>query len=111
MGRTFGVGHSAFRCGRHIPPVYSRGFLLRPPLPLCVACSMSHALSLASAKFTTANFTAAKLTRQQPPPPKGCIRGGGGGGTPPSTRRAPSLCPATVSLTASAGFSGICNRQ
>ena len=35
---------------------------------------------------------------------------GGGGGTPPRPR-APSLCPATVPLTASAGFIGICNRQ
>ena len=42
-----------------------------------------------------------------PPPPPGCI--GRGGGTPPS--RAPSLCPATVSLTPSASFNGIYNRQ
>ena len=32
-----------------------------------------------------------------------------GGGVTPS--RAPSLCPATVSLTASASFNGICNRK
>ena len=46
------------------------------------------------------------------------ILGGGGAGmhweggeitSPPS--RAPSLCPATVPLTPSAGFDGICNRQ
>ena len=30
---------------------------------------------------------------------------------PPHSSRAPSLRPATVSLTASAGFNGICNRQ
>ena len=37
-----------------------------------------------------------------------CI--GRGGGTPPPSR-APSLCPATVSLTQSASLNGICNRQ
>ena len=43
--------------------------------------------------------------------------GGGGagihwkGGPPSSLSRAPSLSPATVSLTASASFHGICNRQ
>ena len=31
--------------------------------------------------------------------------------TPPPASRAPSLCPATVPLAASAGFNGICNRQ
>ena len=31
-------------------------------------------------------------------------------GTPPPPSRAPSLCPATVSLTASASLNGICNR-
>ena len=44
---------------------------------------------------------------------------GGGGGrdalegkeVPPPPSRAPSLCPATVSLTPSASFSGIGNRQ
>ena len=30
---------------------------------------------------------------------------------PPPPSRTPSLCPATVPLTASAGFNGICNRQ
>ena len=39
-----------------------------------------------------------------PPPPPGLVP------TPPPSR-APSLCPATVSLTASASFNGICNRQ
>ena len=34
---------------------------------------------------------------------------GGGGNRPPS--RAPSLCAATVSMTASASFNGSCNRQ
>ena len=34
-----------------------------------------------------------------------------GGEVPPPPSRAPSLCPATVSLTPSAGFSSICNRQ
>ena len=29
----------------------------------------------------------------------------------PPASRAPSLCPATVSLMASANFNGICNRQ
>ena len=43
-----------------------------------------------------------------PPPPLGCI--GGGGGTPPPSR-APSLCPAPVSMTASASFRAIGNRQ
>ena len=38
---------------------------------------------------------------------QGCI----GRGTPSPTSWAPSLCPATVSLTASASFDGICNRQ
>ena len=44
-------------------------------------------------------------------------RGGGrdaleGGRYPPSPlSRAPSLCPATVPLTLSASFNGICNRQ
>ena len=38
-----------------------------------------------------------------------CI--GRGGGTPPPPSRAPSLCPAAVPPTASAGFNGICNRQ
>ena len=37
--------------------------------------------------------------REVPPPP------------PPPPSRAPSLCPATVPLTASASFNGICNRQ
>ena len=30
---------------------------------------------------------------------------------PPPPSRAPSLCPATVHLTPSASFNGICNRQ
>ena len=30
---------------------------------------------------------------------------------PPPPSRAPSLCPATVTLTPSAGFNGICNRR
>ena len=34
-----------------------------------------------------------------------------GGRYPPPPSRAPSLCPATVPLTPSAGFNGICNRQ
>ena len=36
---------------------------------------------------------------------------GGGGNPPPPNSRAPSLCPATISLTASARLNGICNRQ
>ena len=40
---------------------------------------------------------------------QGCI--GRAGGTPPPPSRAPSLCPATVSLTASASVNGTCNRQ
>ena len=36
---------------------------------------------------------------------------GRGGGNPPPPSRAPSLCPAAASLTPSAGFNGICNRQ
>ena len=43
-------------------------------------------------------------------PDQGCI-GRGGGGNPPPPSRASRLCPATVSMTASASFSGICNRQ
>ena len=62
-----------------------------------------------------------------PGPPRGCAPrtpghpqrclGWRGGGTPPlepappPLSRAPSLCPATVSLTPSAGLNGICNRQ
>ena len=34
-----------------------------------------------------------------------------GGSPPPPLSRAPSLCPATVSVTASASFNVICNRQ
>ena len=40
--------------------------------------------------------------------PQGCI---GRGEAPPSPSRAPSLCPATVPLTPSASFNGICNRR
>ena len=40
---------------------------------------------------------------------QGCI--GKGGCPPPPRSRAPSLCPATVPLTPSAGFNGFCNRQ
>ena len=36
---------------------------------------------------------------------------GGEAAPPPPSSRAPSLCPATVPLTASAGFNGICNRH
>ena len=39
------------------------------------------------------------------PPPKDALEPS----PPPS--RAPSLCPATVPLTPSASFHGICNRQ
>ena len=47
----------------------------------------------------------------RPPPPRaphpqGCSERGA-----PYPSRAPSLCPATVSLTASAGLNGSCNRQ
>ena len=41
---------------------------------------------------------------------QGCI-GRGGDTLPPPPSRAPSQCPATVPLTASASLSGICNRQ
>jgi len=40
---------------------------------------------------------------------QGCI--GGGVGTPPLLSRVRSLCPGTVSLTTSASFNDICNRQ
>ena len=47
--------------------------------------------------------------------PDGMSHGGGGcmgrGGRSPPPSRAPSLCPATVPLTASASLNGICNRQ
>ena len=43
-----------------------------------------------------------------PPPPRDALEGGE---VPPPPFRAPSLCPATVPLTASASFNGICNRQ
>ena len=33
------------------------------------------------------------------------------GGGPPPPPPGPSLCPATVPLTASANFNGVCNRQ
>ena len=52
-----------------------------------------------------------------PPCPTGPEGGGVRGrdaskrGEPPPPSRAPSPCPATVSLTPSAGFNGICNRQ
>ena len=42
---------------------------------------------------------------------QGCIERGLGGGYRPPPFRAPSLRPATVSLTANASFNGICNRQ
>ena len=42
---------------------------------------------------------------------QGCIGKGGGVPPPPPPSRAPSLCPATVSLTASASFDGVRNRQ
>ena len=38
-----------------------------------------------------------------------CI--GRGGSPPPPPLQGASLCPATVSLTASAGFNGVYNRQ
>ena len=41
--------------------------------------------------------------------PRDALERGGGRGDPPL--RPPSLCPGTVSLTASASFNGICNRQ
>ena len=66
-GRAFGAGNLAFQVGHQISHAKSRGFLLRPPIPLCLACSMPHSLFLASAKLTTA-----KLTRHQPPPPPVC---------------------------------------
>ena len=69
MGREFGVGNLAFPLGRQISHAKSRGFLLCPPIPLCFACPMSHPLSLASAKFPSANFTTAQLTSPPPPPP------------------------------------------
>ena len=50
-------------------------------------------------------------THQSPPIShlQGCI--GRGGGTRPPPSRLPSLCPATVSRTASASLNGICNRK
>ena len=39
---------------------------------------------------------------------QGCI---GRGGAPPPLSRAPSLCPATVSLNATARLNGVCNRR
>ena len=41
----------------------------------------------------------------------GAMHWKGGRNPPPPASRAPSLCPATVPLTPSAGFNGICNRQ
>ena len=46
---------------------------------------------------------------RQPRPPG--MHWKGGRYPPPPPSRAPSLCPATVSLTPSASFDGICNRQ
>ena len=43
-----------------------------------------------------------------PPPPRDALEGGR---YPPPPFRAPSLCPATVPRTPSAGLDGICNRQ
>ena len=45
-GCQFGLGNLAFRFGRHISRAKPRGFLLRPPIPLCFAGSMSHSLFL-----------------------------------------------------------------
>ena len=42
------------------------------------------------------------------PPPRDALEGGE---VAPTPSRAPSPCPATVSLTPSAAFNGICNRQ
>ena len=46
--------------------------------------------------------------RHEPPPPPGMHWKGG---YPPPSSRAPSLCPATVPLTASVSFNGIGDRQ
>ena len=72
MGRKFDVGNLAFQFGCQFSHAKSRGFLLCPPIPLCLACPMSHSLFLASAKFPTAKFTTATLTRHQIPPPPSC---------------------------------------
>ena len=49
------------------------------------------------------------LTRKRHPPrPRDALEWGGG---TPAPARAPSQHPATVSLTPSASFNGICNRQ
>ena len=70
-----------------------------PPLFSCVTCP--------SAPCPTAMH----WTGGVPPPPLCDIPSGCCSFTPPPPSRAPSLCPATVPLTPSAGLNGICNRQ
>ena len=53
----------------------------------------------------------ANLNPLCPPPPSRDALEGAGGAPPPPPSRAPSLRPATVPLTASAGLNGICNRH
>ena len=76
VGRKCGEGNLAFQFGCQISHAKSRGFVLSPPIPFCFACSMSHSLFLACAKFPMAKFITAQLTRHQspPPPPPGCLR-------------------------------------
>ena len=73
------MGNLAFQFNHQISHAKSRGFLLCSPTPLCFACSMSHSLFLASAKFPAAKFTTAQLTGGD------CFtrrrRAGGGGGS------------------------------
>ena len=57
VGRKFGAGHPAFQFGCQIFHAKSRGFRLCLPIPLCLACAMSHFFLLASTKFPTAKLT------------------------------------------------------
>ena len=64
VGCALFVGNLAFQIGGQVSHAKSRGFLPCPPIPLCFACSMSHSLVFASAKFPTV-----KSTRHHTPPP------------------------------------------
>ena len=68
-GLNFGVGNLALQFGRQVSQAKSRGFLLCPPLPLCFARSMSHSLSLASAKFAHRQIYHRQIDEAPNPPP------------------------------------------
>ena len=71
-----------------------------------LAYSWSHVV----AQLQNPMWHVAKCFIGSDPPPRDALEGGEAAPTPPPSR-APSLCPATVSLTPSASFNGIYNRQ